>query len=60
MIIFGLNEYAKEENLNLISETDLKKMVNKLQINNFNINFFRIKLLGFTSNLVILGKRNNS
>ena len=60
LIIFGLNEYAKEENLNLISETDLKKMVNKLQINNFNINFFRIKLLGFTSNLVILGKRNNS
>jgi UV DNA damage repair endonuclease len=51
----GLKEYSKEENLNLLSENNLKNLIKKLKKNDFIIKIFKIRLFGFTSNLIILG-----
>lgn len=55
----GLKEYSKEENLNLLSESDIKKIINELKINNFIIKIFKIRLFGLTSNLIIFGVNKN-
>ena len=57
--IIGLKEYGKEENLNLIDEKTIKKLIIGLKKNNFNIQIFKIKLLSLTSNIIILGKNKN-
>ena len=53
--LIRLKEYAKEENLNLLSQKDLKILINELEENNFLIKIFKIKLFYFTSNLIVLG-----
>ena len=57
--IIGLREYAKEENLNLMSKKNIKHLINDLKKNDFNISTFEIKLFGITSNLIVLGVHKN-
>ena len=52
---FGLSFFAQEENLNLLSENDLRSIMKRLDQNNFDIkyiNFFFMK-----SNLILIGKK---
>ena len=56
--LIGLNEYAKEENLNLLCEKDIENLINENK-NDFNIKIFKIKLFGFISNFIILGVNKN-
>lgn len=51
-----LTEYSKEENLNLLNEYDIKKMLKKINNKKFEIKILKIKLIGITSNLIIFGK----
>ena len=44
--------YAKEENLNLLSKNDLKKMCKELEIKNYKI--IEHKLFFLTSNLILI------
>ena len=56
LIFFGLSFFAQEENLNLLSENDLRSIMKKLDQNNFDvkyINFFLMK-----SNLILIGTKN--
>ena len=46
--------FSKEENLNLLSEKDLTKLLASVGVNNYKI--FDISLLGFKSNLIIIGQ----
>lgn len=48
----GLKFYAKEENLNLLSISDIKKILYKLEINNYQI--IKKKFLFFTSNIILV------
>ena len=57
--LLGLKEYAKEENLNLLESLTLKKLINAQKNKKFQIKIFKIKLFGLTSNLLILGKKND-
>ena len=50
----GLSFYANEENLNLLSANELKKMLNNQKIT-YEIKF--IKLMFFKSNIIIIGKK---
>ena len=50
----GLSFYANEENLNLLSADELKKMLNNQKIT-YEIKF--IKLMFFKSNIIIIGKK---
>ena len=50
----GLSFYAKEENLNLLSVQELKRMLNDQKIT-YEIKF--LKLLFFKSNIIIVGKK---
>ena len=50
----GLSFYAKEENLNLLSVNELKKMLDNYTIK-YEIRF--IKLFFFKSNIIIIGKK---
>ena len=50
----GLSFYAKEENLNLLSVNELKKMLDNYKIK-YEIRF--IKLFFFKSNIIIIGKK---
>ena len=52
--IIGLPFYANEENLNLLSADELKKMLNNQKIT-YEIKF--IKLMFFKSNIIIIGKK---
>ena len=52
--ILNLNFFAKEENLNLMSESDLKKILLSHKIKDYK--FFYIRLLGFKSNFIVIGK----
>tara|TARA_B100001971_G_C18230310_1_gene563461 strand:- start:525 stop:1193 length:669 start_codon:yes stop_codon:yes gene_type:complete len=54
--LVGLNFYSREENLNLLSKADLIKIMNDLNFKNYKI--FNIKLLGFVSNFILIGKIN--
>ena len=50
----GLSFYANEENLNLLSANELKKMLDNQKIT-YEIKF--IKLMFFKSNIIIIGKK---
>ena len=50
----GLSFHAKEENLNLLSVNELKKMLDDQKII-YEVKF--IKLLFFKSNIIIVGKK---
>ena len=52
--ILGLSFYANEENLNLLSVNELKKMLDIYKIK-YEIRF--IKLFFFKSNIIIIGKK---
>ena len=52
--ILGLSFYANEENLNLLSVNELKKMLDNYKIM-YEIKF--IKLFFFKSNIIIIGKK---
>ena len=54
--IFGNTFFSKVENLNLLSEKDLRNLCKLVKINNYNI--VRHKLFGFTSNLILIIKKN--
>ena len=54
--ILNLNFFAKEENLNLMSENDLKLSLSNINIKNYKI--FYINLFGFKSNFLVIGKVN--
>ena len=50
--LFGENFLSKEENLNLLSKSDLKKICKKLKIKKFQI--YDIKLFNFVSNIILI------
>ncbi|MDA9201128.1 hypothetical protein N9O53_04740 [Candidatus Pelagibacter ubique] len=50
----GLSFYANEENLNLLSANELKKMLNNKKIN-YEMKF--LKLMFLKSNIIIIGKK---
>jgi hypothetical protein len=52
--LFGLEFFSKEENLNLLSKKDLIKLLESVGVKNYKI--FDISLLGFKSNLILIGK----
>ena len=52
--ILGLSFYANEENLNLLTVDDLKKILDSQKIA-YEIKF--IKLFFFKSNIIIIGKK---
>ena len=54
---FFLKEYAKEENLNLISQKEINFFLKKINSKEFDIKILNIKLLGLISNLIIFGKK---
>ncbi len=54
----GLKEYAMEENLNLLDENTINKLINAKKYEPFEIRIFKVKLFGLTSNLLIFGKKN--
>ena len=49
-----MSYFSKEENLNLLSENDLKLCLRKSGVQNYKI--FYINLLGFKSNFLVFGK----
>ena len=53
----NLKEYAKEENLNLLDENTVNKLINTQQNATFKIRIFKVKLFGLTSNLLIFGEK---
>ncbi len=53
----GLSFFAKEKNLNLLSKHELINLMKILNFTNYKI--FKIKLLGFVSNYILIGKINN-
>ena len=55
---FNLDYFSKEENLNLLSISDLKKLLDNYPLIKYEI--FKIKFLGFTSNFIIIGKNNKN
>lgn len=54
--LLGLEFFSKEENLNLLSKKDMIKLLASVGIKNYKI--FDISLLGFKSNLIVIGKNN--
>jgi hypothetical protein len=52
--LLNMEFFSREENLNLLSEKDLNKLLASVGINNYKI--FDISLLGFKSNLIIIGQ----
>ena len=53
-----LAEYAKEENLNLLDENTINKLITTQKNKLFKIRIFKVKLFGLTSNLLIFGEKN--
>jgi len=53
---FGLKFFAKESNLNLLSENDLKLVMKKLNHKKYEIN--HINLFWIKSNLILIGNKN--
>ena len=54
--MLNLNFFAKEDNLNLMSENDLKKALANQNIKKYEI--FHIRLFGFKSNFLVIGEVN--
>ena len=55
--LIKLDEYAEEENLNLLDENTVNKLINTQQNATFKIRIFKVKLFGLTSNLLIFGEK---
>ena len=55
--MLGLDYFAKEENLNLLSKNDLKNMLNQFQ--NISYEILHIDLLKIKSNYIIIGEIKN-
>ena len=56
--LMGFEFFSKEENLNLISYSDIKNLINESNINEFfNIKIKYIRLLFFKSNFIIIGTK---
>ena len=55
--LINLNEYAEEENLNLLDENTVNELINSQQNVSFEIRIFKVKLFGLTSNLLIYGEK---
>ncbi len=55
--LINLKEYAEEENLNLLDENTINKLINTQQNATFKIRIFKVKLFGLTSNLLIFGEK---
>ena len=53
--IFGLDYFAKEENLNLLSINDLRNLLNNFKLIKYKV--FYIRFFGFISNYVIVGTK---
>ena len=53
--ILFLDEYAKEENLNLLDAGEIDTLINKINKKDFYIVIDKIKLFGVVSNLLITG-----
>ena len=53
--ILGLNFYANEKNLNLLSKNDFTKIVDQ---KNITFKITNIKLLKIPSNLILIGKKS--
>ena len=56
LIILRLNFFAKEDNLNLMSENDLRLILKDMNIKNYK--FYYIRLFGFKSNFLVIGEVN--
>jgi hypothetical protein len=54
LLIFGVNFHANENNLNLLSIKDLKRMLDNQKIN-YEMKF--VRLFFFKSNIIIIGKK---
>ena len=54
--MLNLSFFAKEDNLNLMSENDLKKALTNQNIKKYKI--FHIRLFGFKSNFLVIGEVN--
>ena len=52
--LLGLNFFAKEENLNLLSKNNLKFLLSHFQ--NIEYKIHHIKLMNFKSNFIVIGK----
>ena len=55
--LINLKEYAEEENLNLLDENTVNKLINTQQNVTFKIRIFKVRLFGLTSNLLIFGEK---
>lgn len=55
LYLFGLKFYSKEENLNLLSITDLENLLKNFSNIEYKIRY--INLIGFKSNYLIFGKK---
>lgn len=55
--LINLNEYAEEDNLNLLDENTVNKLINIQQNISFEIKILKVKLFGLTSNLLIFGEK---
>ena len=55
--ILKLDDFAKEENLNLLDITDIKELLKSINSRNFKIKILNVKLFGIISNLIIYGKK---
>ena len=53
--IFGLNYFAREKNLNLLSINDLKNLLNNFELIEYKV--FYIRFFGFISNYIIIGTK---
>ena len=52
----NLNFFSKEENLNLLSQSDLTLIMKKLNFEKYEIK--KIKFLSFSSNLILIGTKS--
>ena len=57
LLVLGLKDFAKEENLNLLDKTTINKLIKDQQNIKFEIKIFNVKLFGLTSNLLIFGEK---
>ena len=55
--LLKLEDFAKEENLNLLDISTIKKIIRNLNTENFKIKILKIKLFGIISNLIIYGEK---
>ena len=58
LFLIGLKFYSKEENLNLLSTTDLINLLNNFDTIQYEVRY--LNFLGFKSNCIIFGKIINS